>query len=360
MMSADGDGELCAGTIHTHTHNTRKLLLLDWQLFLLSIMSAIKKILRLPHKFIVKPAPGWSQLTCSEVAEILNNPWGKYKFTPHVALSPTREISLTNVDFRQGMEVTCRLLCAHDVEWIIAKSRCKSRGELHRFLAELPFQALVGESNKANIFVHGHSNRSFVDSSSMLKEEFASRMLKRTGEIVNTISTSQQQTNTSHPRTKFKLTLLDNIITLSVSMAGADAPLFKRGYKYLTTDADTASVAVAGGSGRNHAVAPLPEHHAAACFRATVQAIVQAEAKEETRGPHVNISGDGDGASTSEDSGEEEDEDRAVEVEEDPDLVKGMHFLMGQRLKRVYVPYAGTGECEGDSVLFYCCLCYCS
>jgi hypothetical protein len=363
-----------------------KLLDIEWnqslQYYFQPIMSAIKKMLRLPHNFIVKPAPGWSQLTCLEVAEIFRNPWAKYKYTPNAEVSPTKEITLTNMDFRQGMEVTCRLLCAHDVEWIIAKSRCKSRGELHRFLTDLPFHALVGESNKATICVQGYSNRSFVDSSSLLRDEFASQLFKQTGESINTSSSLQAQTTPSHPRTKFKLTMLDNFITLSVSMAGADSPLFKRGYKHLTTDSSTTATAAtttttiglaagsvtreedSGSSGvkRNHAVAPLPEHHASACFRATVQAFAEAHRPAASCAPTTTtttttttINKDLDnskGTFRSSPSGSvkssADDRNRASNLsvlENDQGLVDAMHCLMGQRLRRVYVPYAGTGAC---------------
>lgn len=314
-------------------------------------MTAFKKILRLPHKFVVKPAPGWSKTTYLELCSVLKYPWGNYKFKPLVEISPTKEITLTNCDFRQGMEVTARLLCAHDVEWVINKSRCKSRGELHRFVADIPFNALVGDNNKTNISVQGHSMRSFVDSSSLLKEEFTNRLFRQTSHSIITTTSAVKQTTDSTPNSKFKLHLLDNVITLSISMAGADSPLFKRGYKQLlntiessnsssnSSDLQTPSVShkpidrkldavvpLPGAVGKNHAVAPLPEHHAASCFRATIQAVV------ETR---CNVI-DSDGTKDKETRSEADHNDcEAVE--------RGLHDLMGKQIKRIYVPYAGTG-----------------
>lgn len=273
------------------------------------LMSAlVKKILRTPQRFVVRPAPGWSNILAMEIEKILKNPLGKYKFDPILVETPSKGIKISNCDFRQGMEITCRLLSAHDVEWIVGSAMCKSHGELHRFLRKVPLEAVIKESKKRDVSLQCHSNVSFVNSSSLIREMIQAKIDTLTP-IEDVSSDGILEDNSSLttdgviPNIRLRASFFSNVFTLRASMAGAEFPLFKRGYK----------------KDMSNAHAPLPEHHAAACYLSAIQQFAMHETPNEDT--HSAVS-------------------RVL-----------------RNIREVYVPFAGTGNrlhhaCSSHTIYF--------
>lgn len=324
----------------------------------------MNKVLRRPHNFIVRPAPGWSKIFSHELDIILRSPSSQYKFSPVVKHHVGRELKIANCDFRQGMEIASRLLSVHDVEWIVATSKCTSHAQLNRFMFSIPLADIVRScSNVSDISVQCQAYKSFADSSSLLKESFQDQLTRvctgRAGDYTDQLRGT---------RLRFRILLLNNIITLSASMSGADTPLYHRGYKHITSADNAAADHVDGEapSAPQRAIAPLPEHHAAACFMSllfTAPSMLRrtscvgtlspppssADTGQTLPCPKPILAGDADKSNNDGDStGMSLGSGVAVGTEDRTHLNLNSEGLatvdkLMRRVTHIYVPFAGTG-----------------
>lgn len=183
-----------------------------------------------PHVFYVRPAPGWLEVVFNEVTFILKNPLQKYKFDPKLTLLKST-VKLHRCDWRQGLEVLTRLTTAHDVEWLILESKCTKWTEVDAILSRVPWNEIL-PSKKISVHVTAEVSHGFTTYSGKLRE--------------NLCKIAGVEHVTEGGQLRFKVELRDELLRILVSLAGD--PLYKRGYKVDFS-----------------AVAPLPEHQAAAC-----------------------------------------------------------------------------------------------
>lgn len=228
---------------------------------------------------MVRPAPGWLDLAELEVDELIRRPLATYKFRP----KPSRSdgvIEVQSIDFRQAVEWCLRLQTVHDVEWLASNSRCKSWPDLAAACDALKGLEFIGFS-EASITVR--ANASFVISSAVIRERFSGY--------------SGLQHSESSPL-RIRLDLYRDRLKVLVSLGGE--ALYKRGYK----------------KNLSGAVAPLPEHQAAACIRYTLNQIQK-------------FSHDGAPSAV------------GMEIKPPTDIFDG-----------VYIPFAGTGTLAFEWALF--------
>lgn len=182
--------------------------------------------------FVVRPAPGWVDLVLGELRAFATAPFSRYKFAPDFKVVKG-VIRATNVDFRQAIEWTMRSTVAHDIEWVAHEGKCNSWRDLGKICEGLKAAGFTGGPDVA-AHVGVKSNASFVVSSGIIREKFCEAMGLRHAEDA---------------ALRFRLDLYRDRLGVMVSLAGE--PLYKRGYKKHLSGA----------------VAPLPEHQAAACIR---------------------------------------------------------------------------------------------
>ena len=84
------------------------------------------------QRFIVRPAPGWIDLTLSETQQILSNPVQSYKYTAKVA-NEEGVVVVSDCDYRQALELVTRLTTAHDIDWVLDSGRVVSKGDWTKF-----------------------------------------------------------------------------------------------------------------------------------------------------------------------------------------------------------------------------------
>jgi 23S rRNA G2445 N2-methylase RlmL len=200
-----------------------------------------------PQTCIVTPAPGWSDLVRLEIQEILDNPLQKYKFAPEVQVKDS-SILVTNCDYRQVMEVVRRATLIHDVELVLHSSRVITRmgwrdfflkskiGEVWPALKTRPLQLTVRVSHPV------------VGTEKEVKERLK-EFLEEAGFCVMGYQNATDEASVG----RLRLESQKNRTQMLISMAGL--PLYKRSYKDVLSGA----------------AAPLPEHHAAACFRWAIE-----------------------------------------------------------------------------------------
>jgi 23S rRNA G2445 N2-methylase RlmL len=195
-----------------------------------------------PQRFIVRPAPGWLELTITNVRAILEQPLQSYKFQPQV----THEdglIVLSDCDFRQAMELTTRVTTAQDIDWVLASSRVTGRSEWTAFIDKSGIAEVFGVPQR--IFLTASVTHPVVGTEKDVKEIFQQYLAAAGHRLI----TDAQAVDDQSPLQRVRVECQKNRTRLLLSMGGD--PLYKRGYK-----------AKVGG-----ATAPLPEHHAAACFQ---------------------------------------------------------------------------------------------
>lgn len=186
----------------------------------------------IPHIFYIRPAPGWLEILQKEVEAIVSSPLQKYKFEPKVTLLHGT-VKLQRCDFRQGLEVLLRMTTAHDVEWMLMESKCNSWPEVDAILRRVPWDEVLPQA-PLPVHVAAEAKSAFTTASARLRERLSAIA------SVEHVSEGEER--------RLKIDLRGERLRVSISLAGA--PLYQRGYKALLT-----------------AVAPLPEHHAAACIR---------------------------------------------------------------------------------------------
>jgi hypothetical protein len=237
----------------------------------------MKRVLKSPQKFLLTSAPGWKDVTLYELNLLLATPWTSYKTIPFVSPDPLASaqssILVGNCTYRQMMELSMRLLTIHDVDWIVFSKRCVNRSELFSHLKFLSFDQIFSPTGhypdsqstpdhdqtistlQSPVKVISYANKSFVNSSSLLKDYFY--------KLHPSLVDSSPQTDSHQLVNRIKISLIENILTVTLSLGGNDLPLWKRGYKFQSFD--NSSVADQD-SEKRLAIAPLAEHHAAACF----------------------------------------------------------------------------------------------
>ncbi len=195
------------------------------------------KYLSRPANFVIRPAPGWVDLTGEELTEITAKPFGKYKFVPDFK-ADKGAIHAANVDFRQALDWCMRLRTAHDVEWLAWEGKCGSWRDLGKACEALKVLGFLSDGPETtSVHVAVKANTSFVVTSGTIREKF-----------IELLGVKQ----TEDAALRFRLDLYRDRLRVLVSLAGE--PLYKRGYKKHLTSA----------------AAPLPEHQAAGCVRATL------------------------------------------------------------------------------------------
>lgn len=166
-------------------------------------------------------------------------------------------IVLSNCDFRQGIEISMRILTIHDIEWVFAHSTCKSDEDLKYFAKHLKLNDMFKKSEYS--LIRAKSQNGYTTSSKNIKhmistysDGFFPISPDQQDDIDQSISDDESSLqNISWPvavGTTVRVLLRWDKIFASVSMSGD--LLFKRRYKATMK-----------------AVAPLPEHIASACFQ---------------------------------------------------------------------------------------------
>lgn len=205
----------------------------------IALTAKTPKYLSRPAKLSIRPAPGWVDLLAKELVFVTSMPFARYKFLPDVNVDDGA-VRASNVDFRQAIEWCARLTTAHDVEWLAWEGKCRNWGQLAKAaegLRETGFlpDKMTTPAVKAQVTVQ--ANSSFVVSSAKIRQAFV---------------TSLGVELDAESSLRIRLDLYRDHLSVFVSLAGD--PLYKRGYK----------------QNLRGAVAPLPEHQAAACIRAIV------------------------------------------------------------------------------------------
>lgn len=185
-----------------------------------------------PHTFYIRPAPGWLYESYRETLEVVAGPLQKYKFEPKIQMLKST-VKVSRCDWRQGLEILLRLKTVHDVEWLILESKCTQWSEVDAVLKRVPWDEVL-PNKEVPVHVTTDIFGGFTTGSSKLRENFC----KFSG--VNHVSEGAVL--------RFKVELRNDFLRILVSLAGE--PLYKRGYK-----------------AKLMAIAPLPEHQAAACTR---------------------------------------------------------------------------------------------
>lgn len=231
-----------------------------------------KNFLARAQRFTVRPAPGWSDVTLEEVQTVLQSPFAQYKFQPAFLNNQTQldgdgNIVVLNCDWRQGMELSSRLTTAHDVQWVVEDMPCKEHKDLKKACYHFPFGIFYNQEkgvSQEQIDIRAQAVTSFANSSKLLKDFFSEgieRFVEPTasqphklprGNIFTMNALSPLKPEDGRKATVavvFKLKLINDRLTITANMCGE--PLFKREYR---RQEDLT------------AIAPLPEHHAAASF----------------------------------------------------------------------------------------------
>lgn len=225
------------------------------------------------HRFVVRPPPGWADVTVEEVEKTLRTPYMGYKFQPAFLNTPKGlnsdgNVEILNCDFRQGLELSSRLCTAHDVQWIMEDVQCVAHKDVKKACYQFPFEIFFDPADGItgiDIDVRATASGSFADSSRMLKDFFlegaslndTNDLLKRRQSTRRKVTSSTNGVDTVRYESSpelinnkfiFVVTLKKNRLTISANMCGE--PLYKRGYPKTVLSA----------------AAPLPEHHATAAF----------------------------------------------------------------------------------------------
>ena len=241
----------------------------------------MKRVLNSPQKFLLTPAPGWQDITLHELNSLLAIPWASYPLTPLLnsnsfySKNYSSNIYLSNCSYRQMIELATRLVSIHDIDWILFSKKCQNHSQLFSSLASLSSHELFSTSSSLStstssdfhlnpIKIISYSNKSFLNSSSHLKNSF--QKLFPFFHFQNSSSEIHSNDLTTTPVNRIKIFLIENVLTVTLSLGGNNHPLWKRGYKFHSferTEEDENQQVI---SEKRLAVAPLAEHHAAACF----------------------------------------------------------------------------------------------
>lgn len=207
------------------------------------------KFLAKPQRFMIRPAPGWVDLTLLEAQAILASPLQPYKFTPRLE-DEGGVVIVSDCDYRQALELVTRLTTAHDIEWVLHSGRLGSRSEWPMFLQKSGVTDVFAAETLRALKVSATVVHSVVGTAKDVKIAAA-----KLWDLPDVMTDNESDLELSEYPQRIRIDSTKNRTRILVSMAGS--PLYKRGYK------------APGGI----ATAPLPEHHASACYLWTVSAL---------------------------------------------------------------------------------------
>ncbi len=195
-----------------------------------------------PQRFLVRPAPGWADITLDEVLTVLKTPTQKYKFQPEAQVEDG-VIVVQECDYRQALELVARLTTAHDVEWVIHSGRVSSRADWPGFFQKSGVGELWSDPAKIDCHVTADVAHAVVGTAKEIKK------LALDTWHLRIVDVADGDDSVGHPKMhRVRIDSAKNRTRILVSMGGE--PLYKRHYKKMLSGA----------------IAPLPEHHASACF----------------------------------------------------------------------------------------------
>jgi 23S rRNA G2445 N2-methylase RlmL len=105
-----------------------------------------------PHEVRIVPAPGWKDVCEDEVRSILSSFTQPGKFEAALKDDP-EGIGITQLDFRQLIEIPQRLLTAQAFLWTILDKHVGSFGELDQALESLDFPMFLPEKSRVQLKV---------------------------------------------------------------------------------------------------------------------------------------------------------------------------------------------------------------
>ena len=188
-----------------------------------------KNVLAKPQYIHVEAPPGLMEAALSETKQILSSPLQDYKFTPEIS-EDEGLIGLENMDYRQGMELCYRSLCARNIWLRIHSAHVGSFGEMQKAFDKISWAYYLPEGCLPQIEVRSFKSKLYHEGK--IKEHLSDH-LKSLG------------FKNSDEDLRIQLVQKSNRLEVFISLAGED--LYKRGFK-----------------SRLHTKAPLAEHLAAA------------------------------------------------------------------------------------------------
>jgi 23S rRNA G2445 N2-methylase RlmL len=133
-----------------------------------------------PHDLRIVPAPGWKDVCEDEVRFILKTFTQPGKFQAEIQEDP-EGIGLTQLDFRQLIEIPQRLLTAQACLWTILDKHVGSFGELDQALANLDFALFLPEKCSVQLKVQSFQSHLYHEGK---LHELISRIFAEQGLIV--------------------------------------------------------------------------------------------------------------------------------------------------------------------------------
>jgi 23S rRNA G2445 N2-methylase RlmL len=221
-------------------------------------------------KFYVRCAPGHTEVSHIEINAILKKLRGctacVEKERDQGRSDSKNGLYVKTDEFKHGIEIAMKSLTVQDIEYVILDEVCKTKRDVKRRLKKIAFEEFITPQSLSNIEdfketfkLHSRANKSIVNSSRFLKEEFCNALVTsgvlteqtQLGGIEGDTTCVQPLSNvpTPSPSNTIRLSLIENRLTVSVSLVG-EMELYKRSYKNLA----------------GVATAPLAEHHASACI----------------------------------------------------------------------------------------------
>ena len=225
-------------------------------------------------KFYIRCAPGHTDICHLEIYNILKTLKGSGTVNKERDLGNKNSkngLYVTTNDFKHGTELAMKSLTIQDIECVILDEVCKSKRDVKRRMKKIVFDDFIPPHSFSNIDdfnntfkMYARANKSIVNSSRFLKEEFCNALVA-SGVLQETVSLTTDDihipptvSGTPPLLNTIRLSLIENRLTVGISLAG-EMDLYKRTYKDLS----------------GTATAPLPEHHASACILWTLHTIQQ-------------------------------------------------------------------------------------
>lgn len=186
------------------------------------------------HTIRVDSGPGWRTVLEDELREVLTAPLQAYKFVPEI-MPDDEGITVSNLDFRQLLELPLRLLTASEILWQIDTKHVGSFGEFEDFIEGINWDFYIQPQQAVKIRVQSFRSGLYHEG----KLEKISRAILA--------SKGHEQTD---PKYMIRIEQKENRCTAYLALS--QEPLFRRAYKI----------------DYSHP-APLQEHLAAAAIRFT-------------------------------------------------------------------------------------------
>ncbi len=167
------------------------------------------------HEVLVLPAPGWSDVLVREIESVLKSLCLPAKFQPHLTQQDDACL-VQNIDFRNLIELPCRLQTAADIRWILRSRHVGSFGEFNTFLQQMPWELYV--PNQARVQCKVESYRSKLFHEGKLAEQIEALLQAKGYACVN-----------ENPDIRLHFLQIENRHQLALSVT--KDPLYHRHYK---------------------------------------------------------------------------------------------------------------------------------